>query len=287
MTIPRANRRLLAVLLLALLTASTGALRLRLEREGPGRGGPDELLYLPNGRHLALLSLGHAPLLADLIYLWAIQYYSDYGRADRYRYVAHVFTDVITELDPRHIDAYWLGALILIVEARDFDAGMRLLDKGIGANPDSWILPYIAAWECYRAGDYRRASGYFERAARVPGAPAVVRRMRAGMLGKAGSVEEALVLWRDVRDDPEVDERSRIIAGRQVRDLQVRLDLMRVGGALERFRSDNGRGPASLAELAERGYIAAVPRDPDGAAYRYDPATGRLSSAAERVLRGR
>jgi tetratricopeptide (TPR) repeat protein len=281
------RRRLSAALLLALLVASTGALRVGLERGGGAGGAAGELLYLPNGRHLALMSLGHAPLLADLIYLWAIQYYSNYEREDRYRYVAHVFSNVITELDPRYIDAYWLGALILIVEARDFDAGLRLLDKGIAANPESWILPYIAAWECYRAADYRKASAYFERAARVPGAPAVVRRMRAGMLGKAGSVAEALALWGEVLEDPTVDERSRIIARRQVRELQVRVDLMQIEEALARFRSDNGRGPRSLAELVQRDYIAAVPRDPDGVAYAYDPATGRLAFATERVLRGR
>jgi tetratricopeptide (TPR) repeat protein len=271
------------------LAVGSGTLRAALEREGasPPATLERELLYLPNGEHLKLMSLGHASLLADMIYLWAIQYYSNYERADRYRYVEHVFSNVITELDPHYIDAYWLGALILIVEAQDLDAGIRLLDKGARENPGNWILPYLAAWESYRAARYDAAAAYFEQAAGIPGAPPVVRRMRAGMLGKSGSLRDAIALWREMLEDPAVDARSKAIAERQVRDLQVRLDLLELNEALVRFRADNGRAPAQLSELAQRSYIGSVPRDPEGRVYRYDPATGTVSSSAERVLRSR
>ena len=36
-------------------------------------------------------SLGQAQVMADLLYLWAIQYYSSYDREDRGRYVEHLF----------------------------------------------------------------------------------------------------------------------------------------------------------------------------------------------------
>ena len=149
------RRRRLGALALAASVAIAGWARVglaRLDDRGPeGRA----LLYLPNGRHLRTMSLGHAPLAADLLYLWAIQYYSDYQRADRFRFVEHVFGTVIADLDPRYVDPYWLGAMILTAEAGDLEGGLRVLDKGFERNPDAWVLAYLAGFECYRAGQYR------------------------------------------------------------------------------------------------------------------------------------
>ena len=279
-------RRIGIWLLIVLCAATVWFAGAELERKSDQRTTADSLLYLPNGKHLRLMSLGQAPLLADLIYIWAIQYYSNYERADRYRYVEHVFGEVIAELDPHYVDAYWLGALILTVEAGDLDAGLRLLDKGIENNPDQWILPYLAAWESYRVGDYARAAGYFARAADVPGAPPAVLRMRAGMFSKAGDLSTALQLWREVLDDPRADPATTAIAERQVRDLTVRSHLHDLQAAVERFRNENGELPANLEQLLGTGYIQALPRDPDDREYVYDPLTGQVGSKAGRVLGG-
>ncbi len=278
-----AGRRWAAWATALLAAGATWVAGARLERLGESPA-VDALLYLPNGKHLKVLSLGHESLLADAVYLWAIQYYSNYSRAERYRYVDHVFREVITELDPQYVDAYWLGALILIVEAREVEAGLRLLDKGIEHNPGEWILPYLAAWESHNAGLFDRAERYFERAARVRDAPPVVRRMRAGMRGKAGDVAGALGLWNKIIDDPESDARSVAIARRQVRELAVRRDIALLNEAIERFRIENDRLPGSLEEMRQRAYIDAVPRDPSGQPYRYDPAAGGVAPPGGRVL---
>lgn len=270
----------LATALAGLATWVAGAKLERLD----GRATVDALLYLPNGKHLKVMSLGHESLLADAVYLWAIQYYSNYERAERYRYVDHVFREVITELDPQYVDAYWLGAMILILEAREVEAGLLLLDKGIENNPGEWILPYLAAWESHNAGLPERAERYFEQAARVPGAPTVVRRMRAGMRGKAGDVSGAMQLWLEIIDDPKSDTRSVAIARRQVRELAGKRDIALLNEAIERFRIENGRSPVNLEELRSRAYIDAVPRDPSGQPYRYDPADGRVAPPGGRVL---
>jgi tetratricopeptide (TPR) repeat protein len=270
---------------LALLTASaTWLAGGRLDRIAPPADAAQELLYLPNGKYLELLSLGHQSLLADVLYLWSIQYYSNYERRDRYRYVEHVFGNVITELDPHYVDPYWLGALILTLEAQDREAGLRLLEKGFRNNPDQWILPYLAGWECYLAQDYDRAAAYFDRAAAVPGAPARVLRLRAGIAGRAGRLDEAIAEWRELVEDPRSDPATRAIAERQVRELQVRADLALLRQAIDRFRSENARFPRRLEELRDRSYIPALPRSPGGGDYAYDPRTGRVSTSSGRVL---
>jgi tetratricopeptide (TPR) repeat protein len=278
-----AFRRIIGVAALAAAVGVTWFAGIRLEAVVDTRPhGP--LLYLPSGKYLRVMSLGHQAVLADAIYLWAIQYYSNYDRADRYQYVQHVFEGVITELDPYYIDAYWLGAMILIVEAQDVSAGLRLLDKGIENNPEQWILPYLAAWESYNAGLYERAERYFLRASKLPDAPMVVRRMRAGMRGKAGDVAGAIELWLAILNDPESEPRTLDIAERQVRTLRTTRDLNALRNAIEEFRMDNDRFPETLAELRSRGYVSSVPLESTIRAYRYDPSDGRLIRPDGRVL---
>jgi len=283
----RAMARVAPIVGLAVLVGATALGRSDLAALAPERRTSEDLLYLPNGRYLQAASLGHASLLADLVYIWAIQYYSDYEREDRYRYVEHVFGDVITRLDPHYVDAYWLGAVILSVEANDLQGALRLLDKGMQANPDNWILPYLAGWECYHARDMRRAAEYFSRATAVSGAPPAVRRMQAGALSRAGDLRDAIALWQAVRDDPASDEASRTIARHQLRTLAQQLDVETLGQAAARFRNDNGAWPRSLETLVRRGYISRVPSDPWGRPYRYDPASGRITASSGRVLKAR
>ena len=277
-------RGLVAAVVLVAAVSCAWAARARMVRVEAADNGTKELLYLPNGKYLKAASLGHAPLVADVVYLWAIQYYSDYGRVDRYKYVEHVFGEVVAELDPRYLDPYWLGALILTTEARDLEGGLRLLDRGFRNNPGQWILPYLAGWECDHARQFDRAAAYFERAAATPGAPASLLRLEAGMTARSGDLRGAIARWQQVLDDPRNDDEARGIARRQIRSLTVRADLADLGAAVEAFRTRVGRRPRSLEELVAAGALRGIPVDPDGDPYVYNPATGVITSAASRVL---
>ena len=278
-------KRGIALFVAASLATGVSAASLeRLQRLGAHRESKHELLYLPNGRHLRWLSVGNASTAASLVYLWAIQYYSDYDRSDRGRYVEHVFGEVIGELDPHYIDPYWLGAMILSLEAGDLRGGLRLLDQGFARNPDAWVLPYLAGWECHRVGDFARASRYFETASTVPSAPGFVRRLKAGMVTQSGDLRAAIREWRSLLGDPASDATTREIADRQVRDLTVRADLRDLDVAIRAFSAAKGRRPASLHDLVRAGTLSQLPRDPDGRDYVYDARTGRASSSAGRIL---
>jgi tetratricopeptide (TPR) repeat protein len=278
-------RRLVAVALILLAGAGSMFARQRLDELADRGRRDDPLLYLPNGKHLKLASLGHASVVADWIYIWAVQFYSDYERADRYRYVEHIFGDVISELDPHYVDAYWLGALIMTVEADDLEGALRLLDKGFRNNPETWMLPYLAGWECYHAGRLDLAIEYFTRAAEVPGAPDDIDRMRAGVIARTGNIVDALRLWIDLANDPGSDDATRAIAGRQIRRLTLRLHVQQLEQAVGVFRDRAGRLPRDLEELVSAGVVDRLPQDPDGRPYAYDAVTGEVSAATE-VLRG-
>lgn len=242
------------------------------------------LLYLPSGKYLQIASLGFDELLADVLYLWSIQYYSNYDIADRYDYIEHIYKDVITELDPKYLDPYLIGSMIMTTEAQKPDMALRLLDKGIEKNPDQWILPFEAGFLCYQTlKDYPRAARYFDIALTVPDAPPIVQRFKAEMTRRAGDIRASLQEWAAIHEGT-TDEHVRTIAWNHVHDLRVQVDLEDLKAAIAASRERHGRPPSSLADLQAEGFVSQVPRDPEGNPYRYDPRSGVVSYGGLSIL---
>lgn len=242
------------------------------------------LMYLPSGRYLRVASLGFDAILADVLFLWSIQYYSNYAIADRYDYLERIYTDVITELDPHYLDPYLVGAMIMTSEARRPEAALRLLDKGIRSNPGDWILPFEAGYTCYQdLKDYARAAGYFEIAAKHPDAHPAVRRFHAEMFNRAGDPRAALEEWSEIWETA-TDPYVRGVAWNHVHDLKVEVDLADLTAAIAEYRATHGRPPARLEALVAAGIVSALPVDPEGGAYAYAPGTGEPSYSGSRVL---
>lgn len=267
----------------ALLLALSVGFEKEFGAAGRGRGAAP-LLYLPSGRYLKVASLGYDELLADVLYLWSIQYYSNYDIADRYVYLEHIYKDVITELDPRYLDPYLIGAMIMSTESQDPEMALRLLDKGIAKNPDQWILPFEAGFLCYQTlRDYPRASRYFEQAAAVPGVPPIVQRFKAEMTRRAGDIRASLKEWAGIYDAA-TDDYVRTIAWKHVHDLRVQVDLEDLTAAIAAYRDRFGRAPDGLAQLRTAGLLAEIPRDPEGRDYVYEPRSGRPSYGGVSIL---
>lgn len=248
----------------------------RLEGLETGEPDRDHLLYLPSGRLLRVLSLGQDDTLADLIYLWSIQYYGHYQGGVRYDYLMQIYDRVITELDPQFEDAYLLGAMILSMEAQRHEEALKLLDKGIRENPQDWLLPFEAGFIAYSSlRDYRRAAAYFRVAMERPGVNPVVRRFYAEMFNRMGDSRVSLQHWKEIHDTAESDYVRRI-AARHVRDLTSKVRMADLQAAVDAFRDARGHPPADLRELVDAGFLGQIPVDAGGRPFRYDPASGAV-----------
>ena len=280
--------RLPIILLIVALAAVSGSQAWLETRADPPETAA-RLLYVPNGRFLEVASLGHATFVADLIYLWSIQHYSTYtSDADRFGFLEHLYSKVIARLDPQFVDPYLVGALLLAIEGHDLEGAFRLLDQGMAANPDAWLLPYEAGFWAYdMAHQYDRAAAYFDRAMAIPGAPVHTRRLHAEMFNKRGDKATSLRLWTAVLDDAGDDERVRAIAANHVHDLSIDLHVQQFTAAIESYVSRHGRRPVRLEALVDDGLLAALPVDPDGRRYDYDVSTGAITSSTPFRLRRR
>ncbi|MCU0229794.1 MAG: hypothetical protein MUC67_00295 [Acidobacteria bacterium] len=254
--------------LLAMLGAVVLGARARLEAAGEHRV-PASLLYLPQGPFLRALALGQEETLADLLYIWSIQYYSNYEDASRYDYLDQVFSGAIAELDPRYVEPYLVGALIMSIEAKDPRRALRLFDKGLERNPESWELAYWAGWECYGIKDYACARDYWARATQMPKAPPQLMRLAAKMLEREGDIAAALREYRAILDST-TDENTRKVVAQWYERARVQFELQQAEQAVAAWRARRGGCPPALAALVDDGLLPAVPVDAFGSPFQLD-----------------
>ncbi len=268
----------IVVLILILSLAAFAGLKLHLDTIPRARVPGASILYLPSGRFLQYMSLGNRPLMADLIYLWAIQYFSNTAVAGRYDHMEHVFS-IIAELDPRYLDPYQIGAMIASSDARDMEKAFRILDLGLEKNPDQWIFPWEAGhYALMQLKDYEIARAYFKKAMEIPGSPPVARRLYANAATELSDYPTALRNWLEIYQTTD-DARVKKIATNHIYRVNAAIHIESLTKAVAAFRERFGRSPEGLAELVTAGLVDSLPRDLDGNDYVYDTTTGEITTA--------
>ncbi len=235
------------------------------------------IIYVPSGKYLKFATFGNSPLLADLIYLWAIQYYSDETIADRFEYLDHIFS-IISELDPKYFDPYDIGSLIAVYEARDLDLALKILDRGLERNPEQWIFPYLGGHyvQMFRK-DHPLALEYYKKAMAIESAPDIVQRLYADAAFKSMDYKTSLQTWTEIYQTAEED-RIKKIAENHIYQVKAAIDIQNISQAIEKFKERYGRNPMDLSRLVKAGCLATLPKDLDGKDYLYDSQTGEVKA---------
>ena len=268
---------ILLVLYLFAAAAGTMALKVATDRIPRARVPGSSIIYLPSGKYLKVATFGYNLLAADLIYLWSIQYYSNYEIKDRFAYLERIFT-IISELDPRYTDPYEVGALIAVAEAQDPELALKILDMGLAKNPEQWVFPFEAGHIAQMTlKDFERAQRYYEKCLAIPGAPVFVSRLRANAMFKRGDLQTAWQTWLEIYDTA-TDDEVRKVASNHLYQVKAAIDSGDLAEAVKAFQTRYGRLPASLEDLLRTGIRSALPKDLDGQDYVYDPATGAVKA---------
>jgi len=200
-----------------------------------------------------IMSLGNPGLVADVLYLWSIQYYSFYQPHERFLYLETVY-NLITDLDPLYVDAYRIGALIMQIQTggdeEEVEAAVRrLFDKGLRNLPDDWQLAEAAAWDFFiRFKDREIALHYAEIATQRPGAPPRIKRMVGVWRDEesAWTLDDSIAYWRRAVEDAE-NEWDHVLCMNQFYDALGGPDPGRrsrpgAAGCLRRSVRDRNRG---------------------------------------------
>ncbi len=262
------------VFLLIMTCAAFMGLKLKIDDITREKIPGASIIYIPSGKFLKFATFGNSSLIADLVYLWAIQYYSTYTVVDRYENLDHIFS-IIAELDPRYLDPYEVGAVIAFYEAEDLDLALKILDKGLEKNPDQWIFPYEAGQYARFRKDFRLAQEYFKKVMEIDGAPDIAKRLYADATFMAVDYKTSWETWMEIYQTTE-DERIKKIASNQLYRVKAALDIRTIRRAIIKFHEKYGRNPSNLSQLIQAGFLTSIPKDLDGKEYVYDPETGKV-----------
>jgi tetratricopeptide (TPR) repeat protein len=237
-----------------------------------------ELAFYPSGRMLRQVTAGFSNVTADFLWLRAIQYYGEHRKTDLvFDKAAHVFR-VLTDLDPHFVEAYRFGALVVIEDAGDPDAGFEILRKGIRENAGSWELAFDLGFHHFLRGEYGRAASYFRRASSLRPENERVARFAAYAEKKSGGLDSSEEMWREILESTE-NERFREAAEAALRGIQAARDTTALARFARDYRQRFGAFPRRPEDLVRAGILAAVPSEPYGERYVIHPGTGEVQSS--------
>lgn len=280
MKIFKSEKDLSAIFLVVLLILSCGifmSLKVKTDNISRKKIPGSSIIYIPSGQYLKYATFGNSSLLADLIYIWAIQYYSDYSIPNMYEYLDHIFS-IINELDPSYLDPYDVGAVIAAYEAQDLDLALKILDRGLEKNPEQWLFPYLAGHYAQMINkDHNLAQEYYKKAMNIEGVPPIVRRLYANAIFKSMDYKRALQTWLEIYKTAK-DERIKKIASNHLYNITATIDIQKINEAIEKFKESYGRNPMELSQLVRAGFLDSLPKDLDEKEYIYDSRTGEVKT---------
>jgi len=229
-------------------------------------------LVLRSGAMLKKLSLGYDPLLADIYWTRAVQYFGERvgARGATFELLGPLL-DITTTLDPHLMVAYRFGAIFLSepepAGAGRPDLGVDLVKKGIAANPDQWRLyGDLGLIYSIHLKDYQKAAEAYLEGSKNPHAQIYMKAMAATVAQQGDSLETSKLIWAEVystTQDPLIKRRAR----QHLESLDAVTDLRELNQESETYWKKFGHYPATMQELRDAGLAAGKLEDPEGFPY--------------------
>ncbi len=237
----------------------------------------DLRLEPPSPEVLGFLSLDHRGLLADILFIRAVQQVGslvwkplDFAIDSPWKYA---IMDRVTRLDPRYYSAYLFSGMGMIQDFDDILRARPILERGIKVFPDSWELPFWLGYDFYLyQNDYATAGHYLSMAAAKPDAPKTFFALLLKTLRKQGAYDRAAALMRRMAAD-QPPGRIKILYEKKAQRLK---NLARIQAAARQFAQQKKRPLDNLRELQEAGLLDKIPADPLGQDYYWNPGQQRV-----------
>ena len=280
------RQAILLGLALTILLALTTAVQVVRDRTYGFEARDNQVLYITDTNVMRKAALSYAAVLADVYWIRAIQHFgSDRLHPESSTRFDMLFPllDIATSLDPVFSQAYRFGAMFLSEPypggAGRPDLAVKLLEKGIRAEPDRWWYYHDAGFITYwHLRDYRAAAEWFTRGSARTGAPWWLKTYAAVMLTRGGDRETSRFMWQQLAAS---EENEWLQQTARLRLLQ--LDAMDQIDTLERivkeFARVTGKLPASWEQLVNLGLLRGIPVDPTGTPYTLSFSNGDINVA--------
>jgi len=244
-------------------------------RLAPYRETP-EMIWVPSGKILRALSLGHNGLLADIYWTRAVQYYGRQRVDRKFEYpLLSSLLDITVALDPQLLIAYKFGGVFLAAPppygTGEPQKAVALLRLALRENPGEWRLwhdlGFVYYWELK---DYKAASEAYLQGSRNPNAAPWMQVMAAVILQKGGDRQTSRFLWTEIFNSSE-DVTIRENARDHIDTLRALDDIEELERRAATFHGQTGRWPLAAQELIAAGLLQGIPLDPAQHPYQFQP----------------
>jgi hypothetical protein len=211
----------------------------------------EESLYLPSGKTVKKLSIGFDGIMSDLYWIRSIQYFGakvvhgglTTGSNEHFD-LLYPLLDITTSLDPQYIVAYQFGGMF-VADYGSKENAIKLLERGIEANPGEWRLYQYQGLIYWRQKDYLKASDAFKRGSEVPGAPSFMHVMAAQMLVEGGSRATARQMFLQVYNTTD-DKQIKDSMAAKLDRLYALDQIDCLGHLVNAYKAKNDRYPANI-----------------------------------------
>jgi tetratricopeptide (TPR) repeat protein len=183
-----------------------------------------EVLYLPNGTSLKVITFGYKNAFANLLWFKTVDYFGKHYASDRnYQWLAHM-CDLVTTLTPNTPYVYQFCSNMLSWEANAPEQSLKILSKAVDAFPNDWRFRYFrGVTNLFFLKEPEKAREDFVAAATMPGAHTIVKRLAAKTLAQQQDPQTAIEFLENmIRQEQDLSVRKALEQRRDeiVRGLQ-------------------------------------------------------------------
>ena len=232
----------------------------------------DDQVILRSSNLVKAMSLDYAPLVADIYWTRVVQYFGNkHAGHDPDLRLLWPLLDITTTLDPNLMPAYHFGATF-VSDAPPRGAGrpdlaVKLIERGIRANPGEWRLYYDLGFVYYfDMKDYAKASAAFLEGSKNPAAFVWMKVMAAKIATEGGSPETSLFLWQDIYNTT----KDTAVKGNALTHLQLlgaQEDCKQIDALVDEYQKRFGGRPKRISDLVQAGLLRGAPVDALGYPY--------------------
>jgi tetratricopeptide (TPR) repeat protein len=192
-------------------------------------------------RAVAFLS-GYKVLVGHAFWIKVIQYYGDASNSlDRYSKL-YDYCSLASDLNPKFISIYTLGASALDFHLNRREEAIRLLQKGINSNPNDVRLKLMLASIAYEnIQEYDKVIPFLEVQIERGDAPYMMINILANIYQKVGRFTEAIKLWQKIIRDTDSRE-TKIQAAQKLQELYAITKRKNVGNSEKLPQGRDGLG---------------------------------------------
>lgn len=236
---------------------------------------------------LKIMSLGYDEIISDIYWMRAIQYFYGDNLSDRNVDVTYKYFNIITELDPKFVNAYRYGASYLgephPLGLGNIQMGSDMYDKGKLHNPDNFRLPLEQGFMYFlNNDDHEKASELFLEASEKPGLNekrrASIKGMAASALNKVGNRKLAKQIWMDIYEN-NTNEGRRNFALLNLKELNTKDIEDKLTNFAKKYEEKYGTFPDKIEDLLILKEVKKIPIDHEGNQFIIDFETKSVKSS--------